>query len=84
MADLRTVVLAMSPRAAEALERQLLSVPLAPNDAALLRRVSDEVNVQLHGFATGVDVTPALVSEDTEAQRIAQRMAQAASEAVRA
>jgi hypothetical protein len=84
MADLRTVILALSPRAAEALERQLTAQASRPNDRALLRQVNDEINVQLHALAMGADVKPVIISEDTEAQRIAQRMAQAASEAVRA
>lgn len=82
--DLRTVVLALSPRAAEALERQLTGEKLEANDAALLRQVSDELNVQLNGLATGAAVQPAPIAEYTDAQRVAQRMAQAAAEAVSA
>lgn len=84
MADLRTVVLALSPRAAEALERRMAGYELRPNDAALLRQVGDEISVQLNAFAEGREVRPAAITEDGEPQRVAERMAQAALSAVKA
>lgn len=82
--DLRTVVLALSPRAAEALERKLSGTRLKPNDAALLRQVGDEVNAQLNALATGAELAPAPITEDCEPKRIAARMAQAGLDAVKA
>lgn len=70
MADTRTVVLVLSPRAAEAVERRLNGDNSSVDDLLLIEKVIDELRAQR------ADLAP------LDAKAIAERMAKAGAEAL--